>query len=100
MFKTEDDIGIWIAQNVKDKSTYHEVKDAVYWFVAMVEATNVSEQYCRKDLAQMLLGGTEKIQGNKEYVENFLGTFYEDEDPKEATQELTNLLRQHFGVKD
>ena len=100
-FITDADLGRWIDSNFEDMNTYNEVMDAVYWFVACWEADDVSSNYGLKDIANILLNGTEQIKGNLQYVRNFLDNLYEDcneEDIEEVNNNIIERLESHFGI--
>ncbi|MCK5018051.1 MAG: hypothetical protein KAS32_13425 [Candidatus Peribacteraceae bacterium] len=93
-------LGGWIEKNC-DVSSYHEVKAAIHWFIAVQESEALGDMN-RRDVASLFLSGIKPM--SDELVNDWLDIHYEAYDFEsgfeitEAEADLLLKLNAHFNT--
>ncbi len=109
--RTHEDLRAYLPEHIEVEP--QDLNQVIDWYVAMTEATSMSDMFGRKDMANVMLEGLPPIKDNPQAVTDFLTTMFEDYDycikepdtatPEEiegyledAVEQLQDSLTNHF----
>ena len=93
---TYENLQRWILENVEE-ATPENLEEKTLWTGSWLRATRLREANTLKDWASELLGGIPPT--TPEVVTELLQTEYEFEEDDEATANLTEELKEFFGLE-
>lgn len=109
--RTRDDFIRYLTFTYTPEQLNQKPSDAADWFVAVVNAKSIFDNFTTKDLASTLLDGLQPIRYSDDAHAEFFNSFFEDADAwreegdleaaqnneEDAVNILTELLNDHFG---